>query len=358
MEIGLRKVLTVNGKETIEFFIDDFYSSFPIGTSRSSKEIEILEFKNSVKKFLKIKNELIKSNFKDIYEVDEFLEKKIGRNNLSLVISSTFLKYFAFKENMKVYEYVAKILKTKPRKSKILCNVVGGGKHGGTNFQEFLIIEKDVFRAAKNYRKIGELIKKYDKNFNYQRNLESAWFTNLNYEKVIKIIKKVNKNFGIDFAASSSYINGKYNFGKNLIIKEEEQFDFISNLVRDYKIKYVEDPFKENDIENFKKFTKMFGKKIIVCGDDLYSSNIEYLKEKLTNAAIVKPSQIGLITKTIEFVKKLRELNMYVVFSHRSNETDDNIISHLAIGCNAEFVKFGAAGERIVKLNELIRICH
>lgn len=357
MEVEIRKILTTNADLTFEISINKkVFASSAFGTSRSSFEAEVLSFKEAYLKFKKIKKKLEKEKFSNIYEVDEFLEKNIGRNNLSLAISIAFTKYFAESENLKVYQYISEILKTKIKKPYFLANVVGGLKHGGSNFQEFLFIDKNIFKISKAYKELGIELKKYDNNFNFQRNLESAWYCNLNYEKILEIMNFFNLKIGIDFAASSIYSNKVYNFN-GLIIKEEEIFEFVEDLIKKFNLKYVEDPFNENDFENFKKLTKEFKDKVIVCGDDLYSTNLEKLKNyKVTNAAIVKPSQVGLISKTLEFIKELRKNKMFVVVSHRSNETDDNFISHLALGCSAEFIKFGISGERIVKINEIIRL--
>jgi enolase len=98
----------------------------------------------------------------------------------------------------------------------------------------------------------------------------------------------------------------------------------------------------------------------LVVGDDIYATNIKRLKAgldiKATNAVLVKPNQIGTITDALEFVKEAKKNNMKVVVSHRSAETDDNLLSHLAVGFGADYFKLGVSGERIVKINEMIRI--
>ncbi|MCS7123489.1 MAG: hypothetical protein RMJ17_02880 [Candidatus Aenigmarchaeota archaeon] len=356
MEINIRKVLTSSSMETVEFCINSIYSSAPVGTSRSKKEAEFLSFEKCRKLFLKIKDDLKRLKFSDVYEIDEYLKKKIGKNNLSLAISMTFSKYFAKKENVELYEYISLISKQKIKKPKFLANFVGGLKHGGSNFQEFLAISDDIFYLAKKFIEVGKMIKKKDYLFDYQKNLESAWFCYLDYGEILDIMKKLNIRIGIDFAASSALKKNFYDFN-GLIIKLDEQLEFVSNLIKNYNLKYVEDPFHENDFENFKKLTKKFGGKVIICGDDLYSTNKEILiKRTVTNAVIVKPSQSGLVSEAIEFIKEARKRNLKVVVSHRSNETDDTFITHFAFGCGADYVKFGMAGERIVKLNEAQRI--
>jgi enolase len=98
----------------------------------------------------------------------------------------------------------------------------------------------------------------------------------------------------------------------------------------------------------------------LIVGDDLYVTNVERLKKgielKSSNAAIVKPNQIGTISQTAEFVKLAKKNDIKIVFSHRSGETEDNILPHLAVGFGAEYAKIGIGGERTVKINEFLRI--
>ena len=105
--------------------------------------------------------------------------------------------------------------------------------------------------------------------------------------------------------------------------------------------------------------TKEFNQKVIV-GDDLYATNIKRLGDGInfhaTNSALVKPNQIGTITDTVKFFMLARKSNMKTIFSHRSGETDDNLLCHLAVGLGADYIKLGIAGERISKVNEMIRI--
>ena len=167
---------------------------------------------------------------------------------------------------------------------------------------------------------------------------------------------------GIDAAANSLWNpkNEKYEYEKaNLSLTRVEQLAFIYELVKEYDIYYVEDPFYEDDFVSFATLTNRIFPKLVV-GDDLYVTNVERLKKgielKATNAAIVKPNQVGTISQTAEFVKLCKKNDIKIVVSHRSGETEDNILAHLAVGFGADYAKIGVSGERTVKINEIIRI--
>lgn len=139
-----------------------------------------------------------------------------------------------------------------------------------------------------------------------------------------------------------------------------QQKDYIEDLMRHFpSIHYIEDPFNQDDFVTSSVFTSEFNQKLVV-GDDLYATQLSRLKDGLsfhaTNSVLVKPNQVGTITDTLNFVKLAKDNNMKIVFSHRSGETEDTLICHLATGLASDYIKLGIAGERITKVNEMIRI--
>jgi enolase len=170
-------------------------------------------------------------------------------------------------------------------------------------------------------------------------------------------------HIGID-AASSSFYNDKdstYHIdGKKLRSGELE--DYFEELVRTYPIRTLEDPFDEDDFDDFAQITRKLGNRIKIIGDDLYVTNPERIKigirKKATNAILIKLNQIGTVTETLDAIKMSREAGLDVVVSHRSGETEDTFISHLATSQESLFIKTGAParGERTAKYNELLRI--
>jgi enolase len=168
----------------------------------------------------------------------------------------------------------------------------------------------------------------------------------------------------LDMAASEMWdaSQEKYIYGQENIARDTgEQIEFVKEIIETYHMLYVEDPLDEADFTGFSELTAKIGDKCLICGDDLFVTNKNILQEgidqKSGNAIIIKPNQIGTLTDTYETVKLAKE-NQYVpVVSHRSGETTDETIAHLAVAFSAPLIKTGAlGGERIAKLNELIRI--
>ncbi|MEM5827988.1 MAG: hypothetical protein QW197_00560 [Candidatus Aenigmatarchaeota archaeon] len=380
--INIREIFSHNLKSTIEVEVEiskgKVSASVPIGTSKSKYEVVNLSTEKVIENFLKIKDEFKMKEFKTFEEVEEVIKKydntpnleKIG-GNLALGISLAMIKAFALHEDLEVFEYVSDHFGEKPKIPKPVCNVIGGGKHfGGSDFQEFLLIAKspyfkeEIKKIINAYFKIAETLKKEDASFNFGRNIESAWVTNLSTKKILEILNRFSDELflGIDVAASSFYSPEK-----NLYVLEKEGLEmnrieylaYLFDLVNESKIFYIEDPFHEDDFVSFSTFYSHFSQKLIV-GDDLIATNIERLKKaaelKSVNAVIVKPNQVGLISKVAELVRFAKKNDIKLVFSHRSGETEDAIICHLATGFGADYIKLGIAGERTVKINEMLRI--
>ena len=368
--MNLRKILATNCKTTIEleFEIEKgiVKSSVPMGTSTGKHEVKSLPVHDIIKNFPEIKKHFLGKEFKSQEEVDSKL-KSIDRThnfgniggNLALAISCSFLKAFALNDGKEVFEYLPG--KKMPR---LLANLAGGWGEE-SEIQEFLVFpekqksfKEAVFRIANAYLNLGKTLKKEDKTFKYSKNYESAWVTNLSTRRILELLSNVCKEhdlrLGMDVGATDRW-NGKTYLGRSL----EEYRQFISGLIGDFKIKFMEDPFQEDDFESFAWLTEEF-KNVIVCGDDLYATNPERLRigieKKATNSILVKPNQIGTITDVIKVMDMAKEHKMTTVMSHRSGTTDEILLSHLAVGLGADLVKYGISGERIVKINELIRI--
>ncbi|MEM5815148.1 MAG: enolase [Candidatus Aenigmatarchaeota archaeon] len=370
--IKIREVLATNSELTLEVEIHTkkgkVYASVPFGTSKSKYEVNYKDIEEIKSIFPQIKKYFLE-DFRNITEVDLMLHsldnsenfKRIG-GNLALGISLAFLKAFALEEGIPLYRYLTE----KPTIPKPVCNVAGGWK-GQSDIQEFLLLpvhqtsfKESIKTISKLYLKVGEMLKKKDKNFKFCKNIESAWVTQLAPEGILQILNEVkeeNIGIGLDMAASNIW-NGEFYVYKDKILSSMQQLEYVSSLIKEFKIFYVEDPFHQDDFINFSILTK--NTKCLVVGDDLYATNIKRLKIgldiKTTNSVIVKPNQVGTISDTIKFVKEARKHNLKIVLSHRSGETDDVILSHLAVGLNVDYFKLGISGERIIKINEMIRI--
>ena len=209
-----------------------------------------------------------------------------------------------------------------------------------------MIISKDVNQGLLNYKKLKKALLR--EKIDTDVGLEGGFAPNdLNDYQAFAILKKclpVDTKYGIDVGGSY------FKTGKECNLQD---------LIRDFKIVSIEDPFAEKDVKNWQSFFKSFSKKCLIVGDDLVATNIFRLEKALSfpliNAVIVKPNQIGTVSETLEFVKMARKNKLTVIVSHRSGETNDPFIADLAVAVKADFVKFGgmARGERIAKYNRL-----
>ena len=205
------------------------------------------------------------------------------------------------------------------------------------------------------------MIKKSDKTFKSEKNDENAWRTSLNEKEVLDVLKNVSQDLGVDIASSNFYKRKKYKYENPKLDRTgDEQFLYVSNLIKNYNLLYIEDAFDEEDFENFAKLVKKFPDRLIV-GDDLVVTNSKRLKKaiekKSVNAIIVKPNQCGSLLEVKRVCKLAKENNIKLVFSHRSGETEENILADIAFGFGADFFKCGITGkEREAKLKRLIEI--
>jgi enolase len=223
-----------------------------------------------------------------------------------------------------------------------------------------------IAEMSEAYLAVGDALAKADVTFSFGRNLESAWLTELGIEKVMAIMAAESNRrlfrLGLDMAASNLWDGKYFNYkstGEHLL--RTQQMELVEDILKRYPVSYLEDPFEESDMIMHGTLTRRVGgKHVLVCGDDLYATNPMLLSEgienKATNCALVKPNQIGTISDTMKFVQLAKKAGMKTVLSHRSGETDDTLMAHLAVGMGCDYVKLGISGERTVKINELIRI--
>ncbi|MCL5018752.1 MAG: hypothetical protein M1416_03245 [Candidatus Pacearchaeota archaeon] len=356
---------------TIKTNVGDFSASSPSG--KSTGKYEAKTYKKSIEGDIeKIKqmssyfSEEI-DDFDDLKKIEEILAKQVGANTI-FAFESAVLKALAEEDGEEIWELINK----KPaRFPRLVGNCIGGGKHSSLekkpDFQEFEIIpdEKNVEKCFETSKRIKEKLKKIleekDNKFSGKKNDEDAWAVSLNEKEVLEILKKEKVPVGIDIAASSFYGWGKYKYENPQFKRnKEEQLEYISNLIKNFNLFYVEDPFEENDFESFAELRARFPDTLIV-GDDLTTTNperlIKAINKRSINAIIVKPNQIGSLIKVKEVCEIAKANNIKIVFSHRSGETEESILADLAFGFQADFLKCGITGsEREAKINRLIEI--
>jgi enolase len=258
-------------------------------------------------------------------------------------------------------------------------NVLNGGEHAdsGLNIQEFLLLPIGVpnFREALRYgseiyHTLSSILKK--DSFSTSVGDEGGFAPRVGSgENALKYLVRAIQEadyipgkdvfVGFDAAASAFFKNGAYTYeGKKM--PSLEMIDYYERLVNEFPIISIEDGLAEEDWDGWAKLTERLGNRIQLVGDDIYVTNSEKLKrgikESASNAILIKLNQIGTLTETMDTVRLANSANFNVVVSHRSGETADVFISHLAVGMNIGQIKSGAPcrTERVEKYNELMRI--
>lgn len=302
-------------------------------------------------------------------------KSKYGANAI-LGISMAAMKAAAKDKNVPLYKYIG-VGNHLPRP---MMNIVNGGSHADNNldFQEYMIIPKrdtiketlrvasEVFHTLKKILKNRGLSTGVGDEGGFAPNLsnnEEAFGLIMDAIKMAGYIPGVDVSLAIDVAASEFYKNGKYVLkSENRTLTTDELIEYYVSLVKKYPIISIEDPVDENDWEGFQKITELIGNKVQLVGDDLFVTNKECLQKGIENhagnAILLKVNQIGTITETLETIDLARAYNYKTVISHRSGETEDTTIAHLAVGLNLGQIKTGSISrtDRICKYNELIRI--
>ncbi|MEZ3115310.1 phosphopyruvate hydratase [Halobaculum sp. MBLA0147] len=260
-----------------------------------------------------------------------------------------------------------------------LGNVVGGGEHAAeaTAIQEFLAapvgapsVAEAVFANAEVHAAVADVLD--ERGIAAAKGDEGAWAPPIDdaeaFEVVDEAVDRVAEargfeiRFGLDVAASEMYdADAEVYRAGDTERTPAEQRDWIAGLVDEYDLAYVEDPLDETDFDGFAELTDRVGDRTLVCGDDLFVTNVERLDRGIEtgagNSILIKPNQIGTLTDAFDAVERAHRAGMDAVVSHRSGETEDTTIAHLAVATDAPFVKTGTVGgERTAKLNELVRI--
>jgi enolase len=259
-----------------------------------------------------------------------------------------------------------------------LGNVVGGGEHArdATDIQEFLAVPvgapnvvEAAFANARVHGRVGDLFD--DHGITAGKGDEGAWAPQTDdataFEIVDEAIETVADDLGfeirmgLDVAATELVDDdGVYRY-TDVERTPDEQVDYVASLVDEYDLAYVEDPLDEEAFGDFAALTDRVGSRTEICGDDLFVTNVERLQRGIDdgagNSILIKPNQIGTLTDAVDAINLAVANGFTPVISHRSGETEDTTIAHLAVATDAPFVKTGAVGgERTAKLNELIRI--
>lgn len=304
--------------------------------------------------------------------------------NAVLAVSLANAKANAKIRKLPFYRYVAELAGTTEQMSipMPMMNVMNGGAHASwaTDFQEYMIIPKSASNIAEAVRMGSEV-------FHSLRDVlrERGYPTTVGDEggygpyvrdgnneplECIRLaIERTGYTLGrdiamaMDIAATEFYDKDHYVLKTNGDWKSsDDMINWYDWIINNYPVISIEDGLAENDWDGWKKMTERFGDRIQLVGDDLFVTNGKLLnrgiKEGIANAILIKPNQIGTFSETIATVLMAKRANYGTIISHRSGDTEDVTIAHLAVGLGAGQIKTGSLSrsERIAKYNELIRI--
>ncbi len=264
-----------------------------------------------------------------------------------------------------------------------LGNILGGGAHAGPgtpDIQEILICAKGA-KSIKDaietnlavHKELRNVLQKHDPEFTNGRGDEGGWAPKVNNERALELSAKACENLGftlgkevalgVDFASSTQWDEEEKIYDYNRVgfkNTPEKQIEFVSKIIEKYKLVYAEDAVHEEAFLEMSELTKKFPKTLIT-GDDLIVTNKKILQKAIKigscNAAILKVNQAGSLYDALDFAHEANANSIKLITSHRSGESNDSHISHIGIATKSKMLKVGiVGGERVAKLNELIRL--
>jgi enolase len=395
-DVVARKVFNSRGDETIEVDVITTSgfgrASAPAGKSRGKAEVAYYPT-GGVDEAVKKVEELIapelvglNADFQEeidrtLHEIDGSKDFKVIGGNTAYAISLANAEAAANSHDSLLFQHLGgQLARALPYP---LGNVISGGKHAhgkAPEIQEFLSLPygaESFFEAAaanvQIHKRIESILRIKNRRFGGGKSDEGAWIANIQNEDALEILSKTCEEvgnefgfecgFGVDVAASSlwSEKEKRYVYQKEGKKRDSgEQLEFVFELIRKYHLSYVEDPFDERDYKSFAELTKKV-KNCLVCGDDLFATNNERLNHgismKAANAIIIKVNQIGTLTDAFETAETAKRNEYTPIIAHRSGDTCDWHIAHVAVAFKCPIIKTGIVeGARIAKINELIRI--
>ena len=390
--VTIRKILDSRGNATVEVEVATAGGfarvGAPSGASTGATEVQafpkggvdeaVSVFRRKVAPKLKGRDVADQAGFDEaLHKVDGTANFATIGGNPSVAASMAAARCAADEKGVPLWAYLS-LKKGAPQFPAPMGNVIGGGAHAvaGTDIQEFMAFtkgcppSKSVFANASVHRQVKDTLKELLPGQAIGKGDEGAWNVPTTDERAMQILvkscAKVAQETGLDvrpaldLAATEFYRDSKYRY-KDKALTPDEQVEFLEMLIDAHGIASVEDPFAENDFGSFAELTRKVGRKCMVVGDDIFTTNTERIargiREGAANAVLIKPNQIGTLTDTVAAVKMAKAAGYATVTSHRSAETSDDTIAHLSVAFGSAAIKTGAVGgERTAKLNELIRI--
>lgn len=404
--IHSRWILDSRGNPTVEADVvldDDSFGRAAVPSGASTGAAEALELRDGGDHFMgkgvdqavanvneKIAPALVGHDAADQSGIDQIMLDLDGTDNKSnlganaiLAVSLAVAKAEAASEGLPLWKYIAKLTDTQEVSLPLpMMNIMNGGAHAGwtTDIQEYMIMPvgaptfaEGIRRATEVFHNLGKILKEQGypttvgDEGGYAPHLKggNAEPLALIEQAVAKAGYKLGDDFvlALDVASSEFYNDGKYDLkNEGKVLTSDEMIDYIKNLVDNNPLVSVEDGLAEEDWAGWAKLTNEIGDKIQLVGDDLLVTNVKRLQKSIDegagNAILIKPNQIGSLSETIAAVRLAKEHGFNTVMSHRSGETEDVTIAHLAVGLNCGQIKTGSLSrtDRVAKYNELLRI--
>ncbi|HIP65451.1 MAG TPA: phosphopyruvate hydratase [Pyrodictium sp.] len=400
-DVHARMVLDSRGRPTVEVEVRTRGGGFgraiaPAGASKGKHEALELrdggrEFRGyGVRKAVENVNKIIRPKLigldsRNQKEIDYLLceldgtpnKSRLGANAI-VATSLAVAKAAASTAHLPLYRYLggpSAYLMPVP-----MLNVINGGVHAGNElaFQEFMIVPVGADRfsealriAVEVYYELKNVLKERYGTLAINVGDEGGFAPPMKTSRealdaLVRAISGAGYSesevvLALDAAASQIYKDGKYHVD-GMKLDADDLLEYYLQLISEYPIKSIEDPFMEEDFEHFRLLTEKVRGKVLVVGDDLYTTNPQRLRKgielKATTAVLVKVNQIGTLTETLQVVDMAHKAGMRTIISHRSGETEDTTIAHLAVAVRSGLIKTGAParGERTAKYNELLRI--
>jgi enolase len=406
VDIKARQILDSRGNPTVEadVILEDGTlgrAAVPSGASTGSHEaIELRDGDAAYggKSVLKavgnvngeLKNALVGMDADEQHTIDREMIELDGTDNKGrlganaiLAVSLAVAKAAAGSRKVPLYRYVAELADNDTLSLPLpMMNIINGGKHAAnsTDIQEFMVMPVGaqsfshcIQVGTEIFHALGKVLKEngYGTTVGDEGGYAPA-VKNGNAEALELIEKAVSKAgytlgedvvLALDVASSELLADSKYQLqteGKSL--SSDEMVAFYKDLAGRFPIASIEDGLGEDDWDGWKRLNSELGRGVQLVGDDLFVTNTQFLKrgidENAANSILIKVNQIGSLTETIEAVKMAHEAGWTAVMSHRSGETEDTTIAHLAVGLNTGQIKTGSLSrtDRVAKYNELLRI--
>lgn len=389
--ISAEKILNSKGEFTISVTVttDNAKGKFSVPSGASTGAYEAHEIKNVARAMDNIHNiiapKLIGFYVQDQRNIDDALleldgtdnKEKLGGN--AIIGTSIACAMAAAKSlNIQPWQYLRQIAEI--RSSRLVpflfFNLINGGRHARTKlpFQEYLLVpqtqsvSESLEIVATVSRKVQDMVA--TEMSRPVANIGDEGGVTIDTDDVrkpLEILAQATRECGysgmiklaMDVAASTFYMNNSYQIGE-IKLSTSDMLDMYSEMVRDFNIMSIEDPFEENDFASFSNLKRR--QEIYIVGDDLTVTNPVRLKmaikEDAINGVIIKPNQIGTLSETIDTIRLARDNNIECIVSHRSGETDDYFIADLAYAYGCFGLKSGAPNraERLAKYNRLLHI--